>query len=76
MVKEAATAFRAGSHLPRGRFRRRISSAGGDDSGHLNFWAHLYPAVMVTDTSFYRKPRYDTATTALDTPTTSGWRSW
>ena len=31
---------------------------GVDYSDHASFWAEGYPAVMVTDTAFYRNPRY------------------
>ena len=34
-------------------------------SDHLSFWRHGYPALMVTDTAFYRYPYYHTA---WDTP--------
>ena len=29
-------------------------------SDHLNFWKQGYPAVMVTDTAFYRNTEYHT----------------
>jgi len=31
---------------------------GIDYSDHRNYWSHSYPAVMVTDTSFYRNHQY------------------
>lgn len=40
---------------------------GVDLSDHLNYWKAGYPAVMVTDTAFYRNPNYHTA---YDTPDT------
>jgi Zn-dependent M28 family amino/carboxypeptidase len=33
---------------------------GVDWSDHLNYWEVGYPAVMVTDTAFYRNPNYHT----------------
>jgi Zn-dependent M28 family amino/carboxypeptidase len=40
---------------------------GVDFSDHLNFWLEGFPAVMITDTAFYRNPNYhlpsDTAET-------------
>ncbi|MEM1156976.1 MAG: M28 family peptidase [Verrucomicrobiota bacterium] len=33
---------------------------GVDFSDHLNYWKHGYPAVMVTNTAFYRNPAYHT----------------
>ena len=40
---------------------------GIDFSDHLGYWVHGYPALMVTDTSFYRNDRYHTE---RDTPET------
>jgi hypothetical protein len=34
---------------------------GIDFSDHLNYWAFGYPAIMVTDTSFYRNKHYHTS---------------
>jgi hypothetical protein len=40
---------------------------GIDYSDHLNYWKHGYPAVMITDTSFYRNKNYHTAADTWDT---------
>ena len=40
---------------------------GIDFSDHLSYWAQGYPAVMITDTAFYRNDRYHTD---RDTPDT------
>ncbi len=40
---------------------------GVDLSDHSSFWRRGYPAVMITDTAFYRNPRYHTE---RDTPDT------
>jgi len=40
---------------------------GVDFSDHLNYWPWGYPAVMVSDTAFYRNPNYHEPT---DTPAT------
>jgi len=39
---------------------------GVDFSDHLNFWHQGYPAVMVTDTSFYRNDAYHTRRDTAD----------
>ena len=39
---------------------------GVDFSDHRNFWAHNFPAVMVTDTAFYRNKAYHTAEDTAD----------
>jgi len=44
---------------------------GLDFSDHRSYWAHGYPAVMVTDTAFYRNDGYHTA---RDTPDTLDYR--
>ncbi len=35
--------------------------SGSDYSDHLNFWKRGYPAVLLTDTAFYRNQNYHTA---------------
>ncbi|HEV8586709.1 MAG TPA: M28 family peptidase [Methylomirabilota bacterium] len=41
--------------------------AGIDFSDHRSYWAHAYPAVMITDTAFYRNAHYHTARDTADT---------
>ncbi|MEW6387383.1 MAG: M28 family peptidase [Thermodesulfobacteriota bacterium] len=36
-------------------------------SDHANFWDEGYPALMLTDTAFFRNPNYHTATDTLET---------
>jgi Zn-dependent M28 family amino/carboxypeptidase len=40
---------------------------GVDFSDHLSFWKFGYPAVMITDTAFYRNPNYHEASDVIDT---------
>lgn len=40
--------------------------AGVDFSDHLNYWDEGYPALMITDTSFYRNPHYHQASDTAD----------
>ena len=40
---------------------------GIDFSDHMNYWNNDYPAVMITDTSFYRNPNYHTPHDTADT---------
>jgi hypothetical protein len=40
--------------------------AGVDFSDHRNYWKHGYPAVMVTDTAFYRNKNYHKASDTYD----------
>ncbi len=41
--------------------------AGVDFSDHLNYWDAGHPAVMITDTAFYRNPNYHTRADRADT---------
>ena len=41
--------------------------AGVDLSDHASFWDEGYPAVMITDTSFYRNPHYHSPDDTIDT---------
>jgi len=63
-VKQAMMAVR---ELEVHSFRAPNWIKGVDWSDHRSFWAHELPAVLVTDTSFYRNPNYHTAG---DTPNT------
>ena len=40
---------------------------GVDFSDHASYWQVGYPAVMITDTAFYRNPHYHTKTDTADT---------
>jgi hypothetical protein len=40
---------------------------GVDFSDHWSFWKMEYPAVMITDTAFYRNPNYHTERDTIDT---------
>jgi hypothetical protein len=43
------------------------SLPGVDLSDHASFWDHGFPAVMLTDTAFFRNPRYHTEDDTPDT---------
>ena len=42
-----------------------VALAGIDFSDQWSFWEHGLPAVMVTDTAFYRNPNYHRPTDTL-----------
>ncbi|MCD4812823.1 M28 family peptidase [bacterium] len=44
-----------------------VSITGVDFSDHRNFWQRGYPAVMVTDTAFYRNPHYHKDSDTIET---------
>ncbi|MBS1114940.1 MAG: peptidase [Nitrospirae bacterium] len=40
---------------------------GVDFSDHMNYWKFGYPAIMITDTAFYRNPNYHSESDTVDT---------
>jgi Zn-dependent M28 family amino/carboxypeptidase len=66
-VREVETGLRTGGSVPVETLTAPSFVTGVDFSDHRNFWEHGYPAVMVTDTSFYRNPRYHTPEDRADT---------
>jgi hypothetical protein len=40
---------------------------GVDFSDHMNYWKFGYPAIMITDTAFYRNPNYHSESDTIDT---------
>lgn len=58
MVRRAKAAFRASSPLPLKSINAPGAIPGIDFSDHLNYWAQGIPALMFSDTAFYRNPRY------------------
>lgn len=65
-MREAVDAFRAGSRFPAESLAVFTPVAPGAAwSDHSSFWEAGYPALMVTDTAFYRYPYYHSP---YDTP--------
>lgn len=65
VLRNSVTAFRAHSDFPVEHVATFGFVPGVSWSDHLSFWRQGYPALMVTDTAFYRYPYYHMAT---DTP--------
>jgi hypothetical protein len=65
VLRRLAKAFRMRSDFPLETASTFRSIPGVSWSDHQSFWSQGYPAVMVTDTAFYRYPHYHAAT---DTP--------
>jgi len=59
--------FRKASRLPLCTVALPSFVPGVDFSDHRSFWAEGYPAVMFTDTSFYRTPNYHKPSDLPDT---------
>jgi peptidase M28-like protein len=67
LVRKIKGAMLSASDLPVRSFNAPQSFPAIDLSDHLSFWRAEFPAVMVTDTAYYRNPRYHTRN---DTPET------
>ncbi|WP_164021785.1 M28 family peptidase [Pyxidicoccus trucidator] len=67
LTDAVAEAMRAGSPLPVESLVAPPSLPGVGLSDHASFWEQGYRAVMVTDTAFFRNPRYHTAGDTWDT---------
>jgi len=57
--------YRRQAQLPVKRFKAPAWLPGIDFSDHLNYWKFGYPAVLLTDTAFYRNRSYHEATDTL-----------
>ena len=67
LVREIATAMRAARPLAVEFLSAPASIEGIDFSDHASYQAEGYPAVMITDTAFFRNPRYHEPTDTWDT---------
>ena len=60
-----ARQYRRAAALPVRRFKAPAWLPGIDFSDHFNYWKFDYPAVLLTDTAFYRNRSYHEATDTL-----------
>jgi Zn-dependent M28 family amino/carboxypeptidase len=67
LVRKVKNSLRAGSLMPVETLTAFSFVPGVDLSDHRSFWKMGYPAVMITDTAFYRNPNYHTETDTIDT---------
>ncbi len=67
IVRRVKRSMRRGSDLPVYSINAPALVPGVDLSDHVNFWRQGDPAVMITDTAFYRNPRYHTERDTLET---------
>jgi hypothetical protein len=65
-TRKVKAAMRGAGDLPVHSMNSLSSIPGVDFSDHLNYWAEGYPALMITDTAFYRNPHYHTAEDTYD----------
>lgn len=67
LVRRARNLMSVSTELPVYSINSPRFIPGIDLSDHRNFWSFEYPAVMVTDTAFYRNPNYHRPTDTSDT---------
>ena len=56
--RQFARRYKSTAQLPVKRFKAPAWLPGIDFSDHLNYWKFGYPAVLLTDTAFYRNKSY------------------
>ena len=66
VVRRAKRVMRGASPLPVYSLNGPGFIPGVDFSDHLNYWHYDFPAIMITDTAFYRNPAYHTAGDTAD----------
>ncbi len=67
LVRQATRLFREHARFPSEALAGPARLPGVDFSDHWSFRQAGFPAIMVTDTAFYRNPRYHEPTDAADT---------
>ena len=67
LVRDTAAYFRTGTSLPVEWVVAPNILFGIDFSDNWSFWKEGYPAVMITDTAFYRNPNYHKASDTYET---------
>jgi hypothetical protein len=60
LISEVKAGMNGATDLPVYSFRGPASLQGVDFSDHRNYWPHDIPAVMITNTAFYRNRHYHT----------------
>jgi Zn-dependent M28 family amino/carboxypeptidase len=71
LVRRVKAAMRAGAGVPVHSINAPSAVPGVGLSDHASYWAEGYPALMITDTAFYRNPNYHTES---DRPETLDYR--
>ena len=66
-TRKTKNIFKQSSNLPVYSINAPISMDGIDFSDHRNYWKFDYPAIMITDTAFYRTDNYHTPNDTPDT---------
>jgi Zn-dependent M28 family amino/carboxypeptidase len=67
LANQVKTFFKSASDFPIESIVTFSLVPGVDFSDHWAFWKNNYPAIMLTDTAFYRNPHYHKSTDTYDT---------
>lgn len=67
LVATVGQSLRGNSYIPVETLTTVSFVPGVDFSDHRSFWKMGYPAVMITDTAFYRNPNYHTERDTINT---------
>lgn len=67
LVSHLKKYMQAGSTIGVESLTAPASVPGVDFSDHLNYWRYDFPAVMITNTAFFRNPNYHMPTDTIDT---------
>ena len=67
LLRKIKVAFQEHSTLPVESIAGLSLIPGVDFSDHASFWREGFPAVMITDTAFYRNPHYHSVSDTLET---------
>jgi Peptidase family M28 len=67
LVGEMQEKMRAGSQIDVQSLTAPAAVPGVDFSDHLNYWKYKFPAVMITNTAFFRNPHYHLPSDTIET---------
>jgi len=67
LVRQTVEGFRRSGYLPAEGLAAPELVHGVGWSDHWSFWQHGYPALMVTDTAFFRNPHYHLPSDTVET---------
>jgi Zn-dependent M28 family amino/carboxypeptidase len=67
LIRQSIRAFRTVAQFPSEGIAAPRAVPGLEWSDHWAFWQQGWPAIMITDTAFYRNPHYHTAGDTPDT---------
>lgn len=67
LVRHMKQMMQAGSNIDVQYLTAPAAVPGVDFSNHLNYWKYKFPAVMITNTAFFRNPHYHLPSDRIET---------